>query len=480
MRKLFTLISLFLYVVASSIQAQPTDSYLLGKMSQGRISGASSVVIKDGKWIYSSNLGKANLATDKAPDQQTIYMLASVSKTMTATAIMQLRERNLLDLDVDINRYLPFPVRTPGFANDSITARMLLTHTSAIQDDWNTLGALYVYGDSPISLNAFLKGYLVPGGTYYNATNFYSYRPGAQYNYSNIGATLAAYLVEHITGDAFSHYCDTAIFQKLCMNNTSFLLSGIGDTTSIARPYYWDGSNYEDAGLYGYPDYPDGQLRSTATDMARFMTMYLQYGEYDGSRILDSATVDYMLQQQTPVSADQGLMFYSGTSSNGDKLWGHNGGDVGVNTAMYFNMKKKTGAVVLTNGDGTGAFNADLFVDILYKYGLTVIPDANDTFPSCAGHTISVSDIGEDNPMNVNLYPNPATQTTWLTLDVKESDTPEISMTDIQGRLIQHFYSAKGTDHRKIAIDLQGIDSGIYIIHVVSKSGSRSVKLVVW
>lgn len=96
---------------------------------------------------------------------------------MIATAIMQLWEKQKIDLDIDVNHYLPFSVRTPSFKNDSITARMLLTHTSAIQDEWNTLGSLYVLGDSPISLSSFMQKYFTHGATYYKAGNFYTYRP---------------------------------------------------------------------------------------------------------------------------------------------------------------------------------------------------------------------------------------------------------------------------------------------------------------
>ena len=188
-KTLFLLI-LLLAINGTLIIAQPTDASLITKMKNGKMPGASFAAVKDGKLIYHKNLGLANITTDKPIDDQTIFMQASVSKTMIATAIMQLWEKQKIDLDIDVNHYLPFSVRTPSFKNDSITARMLLTHTSAIQDEWNTLGSLYVLGDSPISLSSFMQKYFTHGATYYKAGNFYTYRPGTQYNYSNIGSTL--------------------------------------------------------------------------------------------------------------------------------------------------------------------------------------------------------------------------------------------------------------------------------------------------
>ncbi|MBK7426915.1 MAG: serine hydrolase [Saprospiraceae bacterium] len=430
-------------------------------MNQGRMPGASFAVVKDGKLIYHKNLGIADLSTNKVVDDQTIFMQASVSKTMIATAIMQLWEKQKIDLDIDINRYLPFNVRIPAFPNDSITARMLLTHTSAIQDEWNTLGSLYIYGDSPITLSDFMREYFTPNGIYYSSDNFYTYRPGTGNDYSNVGSTLAAYLVEIISGDEFHHYCDTAIFQKLCMNSSSFLLAGINDTSRIARPYYRDGSSYFDAGLYGYPDYPDGQLRTTSTDLARFMTMYLQYGTYEGIRVLDSTTVEYMLQQQTPVEPSQGIIFYSATASNGDKLWGHNGGDVGVNTGMYFNMQKKTGAIAMTNGDGTASSNADLFVNTLYTYGITVNTDLNDLFPPC--ETSASTDLPV-NPLTLIIYPNPSDGRIFVNV----SEGADATVLDMQGKVMLRKTLIQGKNEVLLPSNCL---NGVYVLHLLSKNG---------
>ncbi|MBL0120695.1 MAG: serine hydrolase [Saprospiraceae bacterium] len=461
-KTLFLLI-LLLAINGTLIIAQPTDASLITKMKNGKMPGASFAAVKDGKLIYHKNLGLANITTDKPIDDQTIFMQASVSKTMIATAIMQLWEKQKIDLDIDVNHYLPFSVRTPSFKNDSITARMLLTHTSAIQDEWNTLGSLYVLGDSPISLSSFMQKYFTHGATYYKAGNFYTYRPGTQYNYSNIGSTLAAYLVETITGDDFSHYCDTAIFQKLCITNTSFLLSGISDTTRIARPYGWDGSAYWYAGLYGYPDYPDGQLRTTSTDLSRFMTMYLQHGTYEGSRVLDSTTVDYMLRQQTLVEPAQGIIFYSAKASNGDVLWGHNGGDAGVNTAMYFNMTKKTGAIAMTNGDGTSSSNADLLVNTLYIYGITVTPDSNDVFLPCEGTAASFEPTFSG---NMTIYPNPSDGRIYVVL----SESGDASISDIHGKVVLRTKLENGQNE---VILPENCAAGIYILSVISKNGKE-------
>lgn len=450
--------------IGSQLYAQPSDAYLTNRLNAGRMPGASMVVVKDGKWIFEKSLGKADISNNKDVTRHTIFMLASVSKTIVATAVMQQWEKGAIDLDIDVNNYLPFVLKHPVHQTDSITMRMLLTHTSAIEDNWNTMGSLYVYGDSPIALDSFMKEYFTPLGVFYDATgNFYSYQPGTQWNYSNMATTLAAYVVERVTGDLFSHYCDTAIFQKICMKNTSWLLSGIQDTTMIARPYSYLGGNYEDVGLYGYPDYPDGQLRTSVTSLTRFMTMYMQYGQFEGVRLLDSTTVDYMLQPQTTVVPYQGIIFYSAPSSNGDLMWGHNGGDAGVATAMYFNIAKKTGAIVLTNGDGTQSVSPDVLADTLYKYGLTVTPAPTDTFPNCSEPT-AVYDV-QPSLAKVSLGPNPTTGLVSVTTD----KACKITLTDMHGRQVMRQSLKVG----KNMLDLrQSAAPGIYVALITSDSGA--------
>jgi CubicO group peptidase (beta-lactamase class C family) len=451
-------------ILSGTSFAQPSDAYLTARLNAGKMPGANMVIIKDGQWVFNKSLGKADIAGNKAVNRHTIFMMASVSKTIVATAVMQQWQKGTLMLDVDINNYLPYSVRNPAHPNDSITLRMLLTHTSSIQDNWPVMGSLYVYGDSPISLDTFMKHYYLSGGTYYYAAdNFHTYKPGAQKDYSNMATTLAAYLVERVTGDKFSHYCDTAIFSKLCMKNTSWLLSGLQDTTMVARPYIWDSGAYHDVGLYGYPDYPDGQLRTNVTALARFMTMYMQYGIFDGVRVLDSATVAYMLQSQTPVDPNQGIIFYSAPSSNGDLLWGHNGGDAGVATAIYFSMAKKTGAIVLTNGEGTGSSSPDLLVDTLYKYGITITPSATDTFPDCNEPTAiaSIDQATEE----IIIAPNP----TSGRLNVTLARPATMMLIDLQGKVYGNYDLKQGTTSISIA---QSLPVGMYFARIYSKAGS--------
>jgi len=472
--KKFLFVLLLLQFAVHISKAQPADTTIQRIMTNGHIPGTEAVLIKDGYWVYDHSWGDANIDKHLAIKRETIFMMASISKTIIATALMQLWERGAFKLDDNINNYLPFKVQNPHNPADTVTFRMLTDHTSAIQDNYTVLDGTYVYGDSPISLDTFLRNYFVPGGTYYSASsNFYYYHSGTRTNYSNIGATLAAYLVQRISGDDYSHYCDTAIFAKLCMDNTALKLAGLADTTLIAHPYRWTGTYYLDEGLYGYADYPDGQLRTNITALARFMTMYMQHGTYNGEKILNAATVDTMLTYQHSIFG-QGIFFYQ-YLSNGDTLWGHTGGDAGVSTAMFFNMQKQIGGIVFCNGDGTATNNMQKIFNEVYKYGLTVTPAPTDTFPACHYVYTAVPTLVMNNEFVLHVYPNPATDILHIDVSGRTVNRPlKLTITNMVGALSQvRIFNSDNT-----SINTSGLPAGIYILRVEGDGQSQVVKFV--
>jgi CubicO group peptidase (beta-lactamase class C family) len=213
--------------------------------------------------------------------------------------------------------------------------------------------SFYVDGDSPVALGDFLAGYLTPGGTSYDSDrNFLSGHPGARYRYCNVAVALAAFIVEATSGTRFDAWCGERIFAPLAMDETSWHLRDL-HPSGIAMPYRYvvTQDRYRAYGQYGYPDYPDGQLRTSAAQLTRFLLAFIRMGELDGARILQEETVREMRRNQVPdVIAGQGLIWYV-LHRRGERLWGHNGGDSGVATQMFFRPTDGTGVITLANGD---------------------------------------------------------------------------------------------------------------------------------
>ncbi|UCE18770.1 MAG: beta-lactamase family protein [Gemmatimonadota bacterium] len=312
------------------------DAFILQIMETHHIPGVSALVVYDGRVAWSGAYGFANVTSNIQTSDSTVFMLASVSKTVTGAALLQLWEEGMFELDDDVNDYLPFTVVNPNHPDDAITFRMLLAHTSSLRDNWDVMFSTYVRGDTPIPLDEYVRDYFVPGGVYYDASeNFNIWAPGTKWQYCNHGFVLAGYLVEAITGIPFEEYCQDSLFSPLGMNETSWFLEGL-DRNTVAMPYHYTHNQFVPYGHFGYADYPAGALRSSTVQLARFLVALLHKGRIDGAKILDSTTVELMTTIQYPtLYPTQGLIWFQRTL--GEKvLWNHGGGDQGVSTIIAF------------------------------------------------------------------------------------------------------------------------------------------------
>ena len=140
--------------------------FIESTMETHLIPGLSASIVKDGNIVWEKQLGYANINDNIFVDENTMFILASISKTVTATALMQLFENGLFDLDDDIDDYLPFNINHPDYPLIPITFKMLLTHSSGIKDNWNVM--TYYDGDSQLELGYYLNQYLNPEGEFYN------------------------------------------------------------------------------------------------------------------------------------------------------------------------------------------------------------------------------------------------------------------------------------------------------------------------
>jgi CubicO group peptidase (beta-lactamase class C family) len=361
---------------SNAAPAETCKTDLTGQLQKLDVPGLAAAIIKNGRVACTAVAGMADIEQKRRVTPDTLFLIASVSKTITATALMQLYDERKFQLDDDINRYLPFRVRIPASPASPITFRQLLNHTASIKDNTTYINCpgTCAYGssispfvtrgaDSPISLADLTKEYLTPGGAYFDqAKNFEPGAPGTISEYSNMGIVLAGYLVEVISGIAFDQYCKENIFLPLGMRNTSWRLAGI-DQSVLAVPYDKSSSGYVPYGQYGEPDYPDGMLRTSVNELAYFVIAYMQGGRYRGQRILKARTVKEILRSQTSLDRSQGLV-WSSQSIDGRTVWGHDGDDNGAGTKMWLDPANKDGVILMTNGiwkDDDNALLTNLF-----------------------------------------------------------------------------------------------------------------------
>ena len=352
------------------------DTFIEDQRRELRIPGLAACIIKTGRIVWSKGYGWANITKRQRMDPElSVQNLGSISKTVVATAVMQLWEKGKFQLDDDVSDLLPFKVRNPFHADTPITYRLLLTHRSSIADSL-AYRSSYVCGDSNLSLGSWIQAYLTPKGTYYSAAeNFHSWKPGQLDAYSNVGFGLLGYLVELASGESLPDYTRTNIFEPLGMRKTAWHISGV-DVSTHAVPYApWAtqdqtseeleayskfgllngeavsdefSGDYRPLCLYSFPNYPDGSLRTSVIQLAQFLIAFANEGTLGDARILGADTVRLMLTPQNATSPRLGLCWATELRS-GQRHWGHNGGDPGIRTTMSFRPSDRIGVILFVN-----------------------------------------------------------------------------------------------------------------------------------
>jgi len=342
----------------------------------------ATVIVKNGEIVWLQCYGFADIENGITVTDSTQFLLASMSKLFTGTATMQLKEDGMLQLNNDINEYLPWPLNHPVQSTIPMTIQQLMTHTSSIKDNWSAMSNYYGYPDPTISLEACMQDYFTVTGENYNANqNFLSAPPGTVFNYSNMATALNGYITEIVSSMPFDDYCAEHIFEPLCMEKTAWHMADL-DSNEVARPYSYSNGNFIANPHYGFADYPDGQLRSSITDLANYMIAFLNGGSLGSNAILSPSSVSEMWTPQIPsIESKQGLNWYKELlyHSGGETLlWGHNGGELGVSTDMYVDPESNIGLCVLSNGGGTNLY----ICDELYDYALSLNPISS-IVPQC-------------------------------------------------------------------------------------------------
>ncbi|SMC96055.1 serine hydrolase [Sporomusa malonica] len=357
------------------VPAKPTalDKKLLAAMEEYKVVGLSATVFRDNKIVWSGGYGWANLETERPVTPDTLFRVASLSKMVTATALMQLYDQGKFGLDDDISKYLGYQVRNPNYPTTKITFRQLLTHTSGILDCGAYDG---IVAENPALLHDIdIKDILVPGGQYYQSATFANYPPGSQFSYSNFGTGIAGSLVEKISGMPFDKYCTKFIFKPLNMD-ASFEPADIKNWQNIAVLYRPDRqlANFrptKDAYNGTKPEptaitaplgsalgrSPAGGLRSSTADFSKFMQAHMNGGAYKRTRILKADTSDLMHSMQWFGYSMDGFYKQKGLNFHitddlvpSKRLVGHSGEAYGLSSDAYYDPDSKFGIVFMLNG----------------------------------------------------------------------------------------------------------------------------------
>lgn len=349
------------------------ETYLEMLVKKGTPPGLTLAVMRGNETVYTRGFGYADGPNRVPAEVGTVYRWWSVTKIVTAIAIMQLSEQGLLDIDAPVSEILPyFEMRYRNEGDLPVTVRHLLNHSSGMPDNVpEVMGWMHLVGEERPDQTTLLQ-HVLP-----NYTKL-KFSPGHHSVYTNVGYMVLGAIVERVSGLTYEEYVKERILQPLDMSQTSFLFTPemIAHAAAGSHPLVniqtvllpviygrrlsgfvrqtWRGRLWFNR-FYPNSDPPTG-LIGPAGEMARLGAIFLNGGEWQGNRILSHESVRVMMEDSwVPVKGFgqtdaplQGLG-WEVRSHDHDYILMHGGGGPGFGCAIHLYPDRKLVLVVMAN-----------------------------------------------------------------------------------------------------------------------------------
>jgi len=333
----------------------PIRKSVLEKMKKEGLPSMAAAVAQDGKIIWEEAWGLANVEKKIPATPQTMYSLASTTKPITATAVMILVERGLVDLDKSANLYLGDGKLT-GHDPESATVRRLLTHTAGLPLHWNLIFADESYKRPEMDETIRRYGILAAP-------------PGEEFSYSNLGYGILERIIERVSGKSYADFLKTEIFGPLGMTRSAVLLEP-GPEADVALRYTQQQKPFP---FFDFDHRGASAVFASAHDLVRFGMFHLGNKLPDQKPVLSADGILSMQRRKDPkVAASAYALGWSSFTLSGIRVVSHSGGMFGVGARLTLLPEKNTACVVLTNAS-TGMQGTDLW-DIEWEILRAVVP----------------------------------------------------------------------------------------------------------
>jgi len=335
--------------------ARYLDSYLTRELYRHGALGVSAALVDANGIIWARGFGLADPLRGMRATPATIYQVGSISKLVTATAVMRAVEHAQLALDVPIQTYLPqFRMRSRWAEPVRPTLRELLSHHAGMPTFY--LKGFFLDEPLPALIDALADEHL-------------AYRPRTIFNYSNVGIDIAGAALERVAGRPFAVQLRNVLLDPLGMQHSSYVRDErVADRLAVGHV------KHRPTAPVSIRDVPAGGLYSSVEDLARFMRLFLRKGELDGERLLRPQSVDAMLSPQfSGLPLDFGQQFGLGWMLSGINLPGagkiawHNGGTKTFVGQMILLPERNLGVVVLANSDRAATLVYEAAEEILRR-----------------------------------------------------------------------------------------------------------------
>ncbi|GAB3794685.1 hypothetical protein GCM10028819_09190 [Spirosoma humi] len=347
------LISIWLLAVCLAATAQPSKPTLpVDKLTRQidsiqkayKIPGLQVLVFTKDSLLYQHNTGWRNKNAKTPVTAQTLFPVASITKSLVAVATLMLVEEGKLDLTDEVKKLAPdIQIDNPWEATDPLRIAHLLEHTAGF-DDWSMKA--YAYNNPSVSLQE--------GLTIAPQARRSRWRPGTFMAYSNAGPPVVARIIETKTGQDFESFVQQRIFTPLGMSHATFHRDGAA-LTDLATGYV--GDDQQEAPYWHLLARPTGGLNVSALELMPFVQLLMGRGTFRGRQLLSPALVDRMETPTTSLAAQAGSQQGYGlnnfvTAYQGHLLHGHDGAGIGFRAHYLYQPALNRGIIFLINTDG--------------------------------------------------------------------------------------------------------------------------------
>ncbi|GAB3026296.1 serine hydrolase [Natronobiforma cellulositropha] len=341
--------------------ASAFDALVEEAMADYEIAGASASVVEGGELVHAAGYGYADADTGEAVDpDETLFRVGSVAKLPIWTAIVQGTEDGTLSLEDEVGDHVD------GFEAEGVTLEHLGTHSAGYED---RLEGLFVReyeeaADWEAKLEREMPRQVRPAGE--------------TIAYSNHGSALAGLVVQEANGEPYERYLEREVFEPLEMTHTTFDQPVPDEVGTVSKGHVplGDGYHTDEYVVVGVP--PAGSMSASATDMANFMSATLEGGAFGDERILESASVDAMLEERASHHPSlNGVGYgYMQMDRGGERIVGHTGGTEYFHTLLALFPEHDTGVFVSFNSPGGTAALVDVLDGFVEDHlGGSVGPD---------------------------------------------------------------------------------------------------------
>nr|WP_315028482.1 serine hydrolase domain-containing protein [uncultured Chryseobacterium sp.] len=323
---------------------QKIESYL--KAVSDTVPGISIAITEGPNIPYCQSFGFKNIQTKEKLTLTNTFHVASISKTFTATAVMQLAEQGKIDIDQPIITYLPY-FKLKDERYKTITVKQMLNHTSGMLDISNAEDEKDYEWDKAFSDEGALERY-----TKSLAVSAMQSTPGETFHYSNIAYDVLGDLIAKVSGVSFEKYIKDNILNPLEMGESSFYYPEIKNGLRTS-PHKGNPPLVREIYPYNRMHAPSSTLNSNVLELSHWAIANIYKGKYKGKQIISSVTFSKMTAPTTYVpdfNAEMGLSWFI-LPYKGYKTILHDGGDIGYRSMLALIPEKELGIVLLSNTD---------------------------------------------------------------------------------------------------------------------------------